>query len=155
MISVSPLYPNKDVLQVVGEVCFLCFHSKIHQHWSMRDIGRVFEPAIYLKQFHIYRARNVPRGLVTWAKLDGAAEAKHSSGAGLDKFDEWQSGQQFWIMDLIAPWGHGKAIIKDILAHIDTNDFKALRMTSGHRRVVRWQRESKEHRWQIATTLID
>lgn len=155
MIAVSPLYPNKDVLKIIGEVCFLCFHSKVHRNWSMQNIGRLFEPPIYLKQFHIYRARTVPRGLVTWAKLDAAAEAKHTSGSGLDEFEEWQSGEQFWIMDLMAPWGHGKAIIKDVLANIDTNDFKTLRVHNGTRRAVHWRRESKAHRWSISSKTLD
>jgi len=150
MIAVSPLYPNADVLTLIGEVCFLCFHSKTHQDWSMREIGRIFEPPIYLKQSHIYRARAVPRALVTWARLDLAAEEKHMSGAGLDSFDEWQSGDQFWIVDLMAPWGHGKAVIKDILENFAADNFKALRIRNGKRRVVHWRRKAKGHRWRIS-----
>lgn len=152
MIAVTPLYPNNDVLKVIGEVCFLCFHSTTHRNWTMKSIRRIFEPPVFLKYFHIYRARNVPRGLVTWAKLDQTAEAKHMKGEGLDTFDEWQSGDQFWIIDLIAPWGHGKAIIKDIMDNIDINDIKTLRVTNGHRKVVRWHRQSADHKWKITST---
>ncbi|WP_342076505.1 toxin-activating lysine-acyltransferase [Yoonia sp. SS1-5] len=149
MIAVSPLYPNDDVIKIVGEVCFLCFHSTLYRHWSMRDIGRVFEPPVYLKQFHLYRARNVARGLVTWAKLDAAAEAKHMSGAGLDDFEEWRSGDQFWIMDLMAPWGHGRTIIKSILATFPANDFKTLRVHNGKRAVMHWTRASASSPWRL------
>lgn len=155
MITVSPLYPNEDVLTVIGEACFLCFHSKVHQHWSMKNIGRLFEPPIYLKQFHVYRAGTIPRGLVTWAKLDSEAEAKHISGAGLDDFDEWRSGSQFWIMDFMAPWGHGKHIINDILTNFEADDFKTLRVHNGRRSIVHWQREGKGQKWGITTQHLD
>ncbi|MEJ6404042.1 toxin-activating lysine-acyltransferase [Yoonia sp. 2307UL14-13] len=147
MIAVSPLYPNLDVLTVIGEVCFLCFHSTLYRHWSMQTIGRVFEPPIYLKQFQIYRARGVPRGLVTWAKLDAAAEEKHLHGGGLDTFEEWRSGDQFWIMDLMAPWGHGRTIIKNVLDTVPVDEFKTLRVKNDRRSVVTWQRSANRKKW--------
>ncbi len=155
MVTVSPLYPNDDVLKVIGEVCFLCFHSTLYQSWSMTAIAKVFEPPIYLKQFHVYRAHTVPRGLVTWAKLSPEAEAQHMSGKGLDEFEDWRSGDQFWIMDLMAPWGHGKMIINDLLANLPTNDFKTLRERNGKLFVVHWTRKSKTARWKTKTHWLE
>ncbi len=149
MIQVSPLYPNQDVLGVIGEFCFLCFHSKVHRSWSMEMIGKVFEPPIYLKQFQVYRARDVPRGLVTWAQMDDATEAKFIKGNGLDSYDEWNSGTNLWIVDLMAPWGHGKAIIADVLKSMPGTSFKTLRVRGGQKRVVEYYRKDPESKWKI------
>jgi cytolysin-activating lysine-acyltransferase len=151
MIKVSPLYPNQDVLGVIGEFCFLCFHSTLHRKWSMEMIGRIFEPPIHLKQFKVYRARDVPRGLVTWAHMDAAAEAKFIKGNGLDTHEEWNSGKSLWVVDLIAPWGHGRAIIGDILKSLPGTSFKTLRVRGGKQNVVEYYRKDESRKWRTRT----
>lgn len=149
MISVSPLYPNKDVLGVIGEFAFLCFYSKLHKKWSMEMIARSFEPPIYLKQFQIYRARDVPRGLVTWARMDSATEAKFIKGKGLDTYDEWNSGENLWIVDIISPWGHGKAMVENIKKFIPGTSVKTLRVRGKKTQVVEWYRKDTSCEWKI------
>ncbi|MEP5757881.1 MAG: toxin-activating lysine-acyltransferase [Litoreibacter sp.] len=148
MIQVSPLYPNNDVLTVIGEFCFLSFHSRLHNSWSMAMIAKSFEPPIYLKQFQVYRAKGVPRGLVTWARLDVATEEKFIRGNGLDSYDEWQSGDNLWIVDLMAPWGHGKAIINDVLQSMPGLSFKTLRDRGGKKQVVQYYRSTSTSKWK-------
>lgn len=154
LIEVSPLYPNEDVLRVFGELAFLAFYSDLYGSWSARAIAKAFEPPIYLKQFNIYRARDVPRGLVTWAKLDAAAEEKHLSGNGLDSFDEWRSGDQLWIMDIMAPWGHGGEIIENIKSTIQENSVKTLRIHKGQKKVLEWHRTPGSAKWKIRSTVV-
>ena len=154
LIEVSPLYPNEDVLRVFGELAFLAFYSNVYGDWSARAIAKVFEPPIYLKQFNIYRARDVPRGLVTWAKLDAAAEKKHLSGYGLDEFDEWRSGEQLWIMDIMAPWGHGAEIIENIKASVQEDSVKTLRIHEGQKKVLEWHRSPGSSKWKIRSTMV-
>ncbi len=149
MIAVSPLYPNKDVLAVIGEFAFLCFYSKLHRKWSMEMIARSFEPPIYLKQFQVYRARDVPRGLVTWARMDSATEAKFIQGNGLDTYEEWNSGENLWIVDIISPWGHGKAMIENIKKFIPGTLVKTLRVRGNKKQVVEWYRQDPSCDWKI------
>ena len=151
MVAVSPLYPNGEVLQSIGEICFLCFHSKTHSAWSMQMIAKMFEPAVFLKQFKVYRARNVPRGLVTFAKLGTDAEKEFASGKGLESPDDWNSGDNLWIVDLIAPWGHGREIIKDVLASIPEDSFRTLRNRNGQPIVTEWYRVARGGKWKIRT----
>ena len=153
-VQVSPLYPNEDVLRVIGEVAFLCFHSSLYQNWTMKNIARGFEPPVFLKQFHIYRARGVPRGIVTWAKLSSEVEQKHVRGRGLDKFEDWQSGDQLWIMDIAAPWGHGKAIIRHIMDTLQEDSVKTLRIHNGRKKIIEWYRKSKTENWKIRSVAI-
>ncbi|SEW09691.1 cytolysin-activating lysine-acyltransferase [Aliiroseovarius sediminilitoris] len=154
LIEVSPLYPNDDVLRVFGELAFLAFYSNVYGNWSARALAKAFEPPIYLKQFNIYRARDVPRGLVTWAKLDAAAEKKHLSGSGLDEFDEWRSGDQLWIMDIMAPWGHGAEIIENIKSTIQEDSVKTLRIHKGQKKILEWHRAPGSSKWKIRSTVV-
>lgn len=152
LINVSPLYPNDDILRVFGEIAFLAFYSDLYGAWSARAIARSFEPPVYLKQFNVYRAKNVPRGMVTWALLNKTAEEKHVSGGGLDSFDDWQSGKQLWIMDIMAPWGHGRDVIEDIKATVQTNSVKTLRVHNGQKKILEWHRETSESKWKIRSS---
>ena len=154
LIQVSPLYPNDDILRVFGEIAFLCFYSQLYREWSMQAIAKVFEPPIYLKQFQVYRARGVPRGVVTWAKLNAEAEAKHIAGGGLDDFDEWRSGDQLWIMDIMAPWGHGKAIIDNIKATIEVDSVKTVRIHNGRKKILEWHRRPGTKKWKSRVTPV-
>lgn len=154
LIDVSPLYPNEDVLRVFGELAFLAFYSDFYGKWPARAIAKVFEPPIYLKQFNMYRARTIPRGLVTWAKLDKAAEAKHLSGDGLDEFEEWRSGDQLWVMDIMAPWGHGADIIQNIKDTIQENSVKTLRIHKGKKKILEWHRKEQGDKWRIKSTPV-
>ncbi|WP_371170802.1 toxin-activating lysine-acyltransferase [Aliiroseovarius sp. 2305UL8-7] len=148
-IQVSPLYPNDDILRVFGEVAFLSFYSDLYGKWSARAIAKAFEPPVYLKQFNVYRANNVPRGLVTWGMLNDDAEQKHISGSGLDTFEEWRSGSQLWIMDIMAPWGHGKEIIENIKSTIQADSVKTLRIHNGQKKILEWHRASTTEKWRI------
>lgn len=154
LINVSPLYPNEDILRVFGEVAFLAFYSDLYGHWSARSIARSFEPPIYLKQFNVYRAKNVPRGIVTWALMNDAAEDKHVNGAGLNSFEDWQSGEQLWIMDIMAPWNHGRDMIEDIKTTVQTNSVKTLRIHNGVKKILEWHREDADSKWKIRSTRI-
>lgn len=154
LINVSPLYPNEDILRVFGEVAFLAFYSELYGEWSARAIARSFEPPVYLKQFNVYRAKNVPRGIVTWALLNEDAEKKHISGDGLESFEEWQSGEQLWIMDIMAPWGHGRDIIENIKATVQTNSVKTLRVHKGQKKILEWHRQAPEDKWKIRSSRV-
>jgi len=155
LVQVSPLYPNDDVLRIYGEIAFLCFHSKLYQKWSMQAIAKVFEAPIYLKQFQVYRAKDVPRGVVTWGLLSADCERKYLSGEGLDEFDQWNSGEQLWIMDIMAPWGHGKEIIKNIKDTVPVDSVKTIREHKNRRMVLEWYRASGTKKWQSRTTSLD
>lgn len=149
MINVSSLYPNQDVLGVIGSVCFLCFHAAPYKNWSMQAIGKVFEPSILLKKFKLYKAGGIPRAVVTWAHMDDTAQAEYLHGQGLSTIDQWESGDTLWITDIIAPWGHGSKIIADILATIPENRFFALRVKAGRTRVAQWHRAHRHAKWRL------
>lgn len=155
LIKVSPLYPNDDILRVFGEIAFLSFYSDLYGEWSARSIAKSFEPPVYLKQFTVYRAKNVPRGIVTWAMLDKKTEKKHILGKGLDEFDEWRSGNQLWIMDIMAPWGHGGEIIENIKSTIQEDSVKTLRIHKDQKKILEWHRAPNTTKWKIRSQAID
>lgn len=93
--------------------------SEVHKKYLIDDIGAMFLPAIHLNQFRIYRNKDGdPIGIVTWAFLSKEIEEKYQKGERNLKLEDWNSGDNGWIIDFIAPFGHAKQIIKDLRGNI-------------------------------------
>ena len=76
-------------------------------------------PALIHKQFRIYfDEQQNPAGLATWVWLNDDAKAKVLNNQGPLEFEEWQSGEHLMFNDYIAPWGHAKAILKDLRSNV-------------------------------------
>lgn len=102
--AVPPIeMPSADKLRVYGDFLFLAFRSPRHAEMPVSVLRRYFEPAVETGQFRIFRFDDVPRGLFTWAFLNSAAEEKLITGEPLDP-EDWTSGENLWIIDLIAPY---------------------------------------------------
>ena len=70
---------------------------------SVANLRSAFEPPIALNQYRLFRFDNVPRGLITWARLSAEAERRYVAGELLQPRD-WQSGDRLWLLDMIAPY---------------------------------------------------
>lgn len=99
----SPELPSRQLLGVYGDFMFLAFRSQYHAGMTTAGLRSVFEPPITLGQYQVFRFDDIPRGLITWARLDAAAEQKYIRREPLTP-QEWNSGDRLWIIDFIAPY---------------------------------------------------
>ncbi len=112
---------NEQRLTLLGEVAWLALHSETHRGYWIETIERVFLTPIELGQFRIYRRGGLPMGFVTWAWLNAAAERDFIADARDLEPEDWRGGDRLWYMDMIAPFGDGPAIIRDIRRNVMTN----------------------------------
>lgn len=108
--SVLPGGPAEALGQVVG----LMMASPNHKHLFVTDLEWLVAPPILLRQFRIFRRDNAPVGFVSWAFL--SAEAEERLAAGQIKLNpaEWNFGGQPWLIDVVAPFGGGEAMVKEV-----------------------------------------
>lgn len=99
----SPEFPSREKLAVYGDFMFLALRSPYHAPMPLTGMRDVFETPIQLGQFRVFRFDDVPRALITWAKLDHDAEQKYLRGEVLAPSD-WTSGDRLWLIDFIAPY---------------------------------------------------
>ena len=117
---------------LIGEIVSLMLCSQLHTKYSINDIGSVFFPPIDHNQFKIYKNQdgNVV-GLITWAFLSDEVAAKYQIGEYNLKPEDWNNGDQGWVIDFIAPFGHAKTIMSDIRNNVFPNQIgKAIRAES-------------------------
>ena len=123
--------PKQERYNLIGQITTLMLASKLHKKYLIDDIGAMFLPAIHLNQFRIYRNKDGdPIGIVTWAFLSDKNQEDYQKGLRSLKLEDWNSGDNGWIIDFIAPFGHAKQIIKDLRANIfPDKEGRALRIT--------------------------
>ena len=130
--GILPKIPNQEKYNLIGQIASLMLSSEVHRKYLIDDIGAMFLPAIHLNQFRIYRnKKGDPIGIITWAYLSNELQEKYQKGDKvLTKLEDWKSGNNGWVIDFIAPFGHAKQIIKDLRANIfKGKQGKALRIS--------------------------
>lgn len=95
--------PSPERLRIYGDMAFLALRSPRHAGMSVAALRTYMEPPILAGQFRVFRFDEVPRAIYTWAWLSPEAEKKLITGVPLVATD-WQSGENLWIIDLIAPY---------------------------------------------------
>ncbi len=128
-------FPSPDKQRIMGEFLFLAMRSELYRGLPLARFREAFEPAIDKKQFQIYRFEEVPRGLLTWARLTEDAERRFVNGEGLSP-DDWDAGDRFWIVDLIAPYkGIGSMMAQRIRrpGNLPTMEYRYVRADAGSR----------------------
>ena len=109
--------PN-DPSGLLGAAVWLMLSSGAHKHLFVTDFEWLVVPPILAKQFRLFRRNNVPVGFISWALLDDEVEARIINGSVKLAPNEWTKGKKFWIIDVIAPFGGGDDMLKDLKKNI-------------------------------------
>lgn len=107
------------VSHVLGEMAWLMTQSPIHRAMQIDALDWLCMPALIKRQFYIFRDGDQPVGLALWAKCDEKAVAKLEGGMIEPEnrlaLDEWDGGEQIWLVDLIAPFADDKNKQREIM----------------------------------------
>jgi cytolysin-activating lysine-acyltransferase len=95
--------PSPDTLRAYGDMMFLAFRSPRHVRMPVSVLRTYLEPPLVSGQFRLFRFDDVPRAMFTWAHLGPEAERKLVTGEPLVP-EDWKSGPNLWIVDMIAPY---------------------------------------------------
>ena len=109
--------PN-DPSGLLGAAVWLMLSSSAHKHLFVTDFEWLVVPPILAKQFRLFRRNNVPVGFISWALLDDEVEARIINGSVKLAPNEWTIGKKFWIIDVIAPFGGGDDMLKDLKKNV-------------------------------------
>jgi cytolysin-activating lysine-acyltransferase len=94
------------VSHMLGEIVWIYSQSPTHKHFAIGDLEWMMMPALALalEQYRVFRGDKTPVGVALWAYLSDEAEKKLDQGTGRLRPDEWKSGDNLWLVDLIAPF---------------------------------------------------
>jgi cytolysin-activating lysine-acyltransferase len=107
------------ISHLLGEMTWLLTQSPLHRGFSIGDLEWLLMPALIHQQFYIFRDGERPVGLALWAKCTPAAVAKLEGGMIEPEnrltLEEWTSGDQIWLVDLVAPFANAENRQREIM----------------------------------------
>ena len=106
--------PGLDKLGVIGHAVWLMTQVPTHRHLFITDMEWALIPPVSLGQFRIWRKNGVPVAFATWAFLEADAEKRLIAGVHKLKPIDWKSGENLWLMDVLAPFGGQEQVVKEV-----------------------------------------
>jgi len=71
-----------------------------------------------LQQFRLFYDKDKPIGVVFWASVSEEVEARLAAGNGRMRPQDWKSGDRLWVVEVIAPFGKGEEMVRDLKAKV-------------------------------------
>lgn len=104
------------ITEVLGEALLVLLNSNAHRlNFFISDVEWLLLTPISKEQFRLYKdAEGKPVGLILWAFVNEEVNKRLELGIGKLGFNEWQSGDTLWIIDLIAPLGGGDKMLDEL-----------------------------------------
>ena len=122
LLADNPLADSHHVMQQrmqqLGSILHLMMHSPLHRAYQIKDLEERFIPSLLHNQFRYYEINGTPIGFVNWAWLTDELETEYSTGQHELILDEWVGGTHLWFPEFIAPFGHARAIVRDLRNNI-------------------------------------
>lgn len=101
-------------LPLLGAVSWLMLAAPQTRQVRMEELEWRVMPALMLHQARIYLREETPVAFASWAWLSPAVAHRHAAGAGELLPAEWKSGDEPWIIDLLAPFGGEAEALQDL-----------------------------------------
>jgi outer membrane protein assembly factor BamB/hemolysin-activating ACP:hemolysin acyltransferase/orotate phosphoribosyltransferase len=108
--QVSQPFSSIPSRRLLGAVALLLMKAPQYRDLSQRSIEARVLPALVANQVRVFLFGYQPVGVVTWALLSAEVEQQLLDGR-LPDTGEWSSGDRAWIVDVVAPFGGGEAML--------------------------------------------
>lgn len=104
------------ITEVLGEALLVLLNSNAHRlNFFISDVEWLLLAPISKEQFRLYKDKEEkPVGLILWAFVNEEVNKRLEMGIGKLGFNEWNSGDILWIIDLIAPLGGADKMLEEL-----------------------------------------
>ena len=107
-----------ELYTAIGMAAWLCSYSEYHSDWPLWAFDENIRPPLDLGQYRFYLSDSgTPVGFASWAWLNDSAKAAVISEEPLEH-KQWNSGENLIFWDFIAPWGHAKGMVRDLIKNV-------------------------------------
>lgn len=101
-------------IATLGAVTSIMLASPLHRHVFLTELDWLVVPAITTGQIRVFHHGTVPVAFATWAYLSADVAERFKGGMGRLKPQDWQSGEDIWLVELCAPYGGVKELLTDL-----------------------------------------
>ena len=103
-----------SLLESLGAMTALALSSPLHCGWAVSALGLNFMPALRAGQCKIYFDEGEPRAFATWALVDEERDRDLRTLGRTPPPDLWSSGGNLWLIDVVAPFGGSRRVVRDL-----------------------------------------
>ncbi|MEJ7686952.1 MAG: toxin-activating lysine-acyltransferase [Variovorax sp.] len=103
-----------DKLPILGPVAWLMMQQAGSRHTLLSELEWRVMPALALDQAKLYLKGTTPIAFVSWARLGEAAAERYCNAPHHLASSDWTSGDQVWLVDILAPFGNAKEVFSDV-----------------------------------------
>tara|TARA_R110000787_G_scaffold193035_3_gene304578 strand:+ start:3613 stop:3993 length:381 start_codon:yes stop_codon:yes gene_type:complete len=97
---------------MLDHVIHLMTFSDIHKNWTTEHISRIVIPPVNLEQCIGVVEDGHLLAWASWALMDDKSADKFLDGCYTLEPESWSSGSRLVFIDIIAPFGHTRKIIR-------------------------------------------
>jgi cytolysin-activating lysine-acyltransferase len=101
-------------LPLLGPITWLMMQQSATRNLLLGDLEWRIMPALVLDQARLHMKDESPIAFVTWAKLSVEAADRYRRQPHRLVPSDWKSGEQIWIVDLVAPFGGARELIVEL-----------------------------------------
>ena len=103
-------------------------HSKVHDKLNVSDICRRFVAPIKLSQYVIYAEGDELKAFASIGFFSDAVSEGFTAGTHRIKEEDWNSGNNIWLVDVLAPFGHARQITRSVRTLLYGKGYKGHRI---------------------------
>ncbi|MBX9823619.1 MAG: toxin-activating lysine-acyltransferase [Xanthobacteraceae bacterium] len=100
---------------MLGTAITLMLRSPGHRNLFVAELEWRIYPPIMLGQFRLFLSKGLPFAFITWAMVNDEVESRMKTSARLQT-PEWNCGQNFVVVDVIAPFGGAERCLAALAA---------------------------------------
>jgi cytolysin-activating lysine-acyltransferase len=101
-------------LPLLGPMTWLMLQQSATRNILLGDLEWRIMPALVLDQARLHMRDESPIAFITWAKLSAEAADRYRLAPHRLVPADWKSGEQVWLVDVVAPFGGAPEAIKDL-----------------------------------------
>lgn len=102
-----------DKMTLVGRVITLMMDSDIYLVDTLMDLKKMLVAPIFTDQAMIMVKDGKITGYCSWAFLSDEAEKRYIADSNSLEVLDWNSGDNFWLIDVITPFDNGTALLNE------------------------------------------
>lgn len=101
-------------LPAMGPVIMLYMQSTHRRFQFISNLEWLLLPPLVNGQCKLYMKKEYPISFVSWAFLGEETEKRLFHNGGKLRPEDWKSGENLWLIDIVAPFGGVENMLRDI-----------------------------------------
>lgn len=127
-------------LPLLGPIVWLMLQQGTTRNQLLAELEWRVLPPLVLDQAKLYMRGTLPLAFASWARLSEEAASRFRQPPHRLAPSDWKSGQQIWIVDVLAPFGGAQEVLKDLREQVFPTStlYQLLPMPETTSQVVEW-----------------